>query len=145
MNKFHSLSVAASLALVVLTGASGSGSAHAGELFEPQNSDLTQSVLAPGSRFFISIDDETAVTANERYVSNPAEGPTLFATTDRQEIAKWLAWAERKRSLSPIPLTLPGAPAALQDLSQPAIQHANAKPVNVPLRATYSIGQYYAN
>lgn len=145
MNKFHSFSVAVSLTLMAMTTVFGAHSAYASELFEPQNSHLTQSTLAPGSRFFIAVDDETAVTANERYVSTPADGPALFATTDRQAIAQWLAWAERERSPSPKSPTPPEALEALEARSQRVIYHANVHTDRAPLRVTYSIGPFYAN
>jgi len=142
MNKLHFYSVAISVALMTLATALVGGKANASELFEPQNSQLTQSVLAPGSRFFIAVDDETAVTANVRYVSSPTDEPARFATTERQAIAAWLAWAERER---PSPSMTPAVTDALEAGSPFAIHQLNVEIVNAPLRTTNSIGPIYAN
>ena len=100
------------------------GPAMAQELFEPSNSHLSQSTLAPGSRLFVSVEDETGVRANERFVRDAAPTAAVFAPTDRQAIAHWLTHAER---VEPITLT------------------HDQQALTLPIRVTYSNEPVYAN
>ncbi len=110
------------------------GQALAGELFEPSNSHLSQSTLASGSRLFVTVNDETAVRANERYVRDSTASEAVFAPTDRQAIAQWLARAERVPPVSAEPF---------EREMQSMVPASDRQAFTLPLRVTYSSGPFY--
>ncbi|MFK7965595.1 MAG: hypothetical protein AB8C46_16665 [Burkholderiaceae bacterium] len=122
MNITKSLPFVVAASLLCAGAALNAPHALAQELFEPSNSHLSQSTLAPGSRLFISVEDETAVRANERFVSDPAAGAVVFAPTERKAIAHWLARAERSITFT-----------------------HDHQALTVPMRVTYTNEPFYAN
>jgi len=92
----HFVAIALVSLLMASLGVGSVNQAFAGELFEPVNTQLTQSTIAPASRLFIAVDDETAVVANDRFIRRAGPVTSLFDVSERRAIAQWLMRAERR-------------------------------------------------